>query len=353
MFSNLQDRLTGDRKILILFVILAIFNIALYVSIFKYMVDIKDINMTVIHDFVTINCAIIILGFTSTRLPNLKKRDSSIYEISYLIIIGLLSITISFFNKSINGESLWAPYLEMFRILSVVLILTFLATKTKSFKAVVRGDRSRKTIISQIILCSVLGILASYFTMDINGLPANARALVVMISGLLGGPYIGIPVGIISGVWRYSMGGPTALACAIATILAGITGSIIHRWNGNEFISPVKAGLLMFFYSGFEMFLLTILTPRPTGLIVASNLYGPMTFAAVLGILLFSLFLDEKKEKAETDTDDGDEDKKIELMSEELEEYKIKANQTEGELKEYKDKVEKLEQELNEIKGKI
>ena len=350
MFNNYKDKLTGDRKILILFVILAIFNIALYVSIFKYMVDIKEINMTVIHDFVTINCAIIILGFTSSRLPRLKNKDSSIYEISYLIIIGLLSITISFFNKSIGGESLWAPYLEMFRILSVVLILTFLATKTKSFKAVVRGDLSRKTIISQIILCSVLGILASYFTMDINGLPANARALVVMISGLLGGPYIGIPVGIISGVWRYSMGGPTALSCCIATILAGITGSIIHRWNGNEFISPVKAGLLMFFYSGFEMFLLTILTPRPTGLIVASNLYGPMTFAAVLGILLFSLFLDEKKEKAESDTDGED---KIRLMSEELEEYKIKADKTEEELSEYKDKVKSLEQELNEIKGKL
>ncbi|MBQ3420476.1 MAG: hypothetical protein IJH34_02155, partial [Romboutsia sp.] len=111
------------------------------------MIIVKHVNISVLHDIVTIISAIIILGFISTRLTKLKElTDGSVYEIAYLIIMGLLSLTISYFNKSTNSESILAPFLEMFRMLSVVLILTYIATKTKSFKAIVRGDQSNKTI---------------------------------------------------------------------------------------------------------------------------------------------------------------------------------------------------------------
>ncbi|MEE1134633.1 MAG: LytS/YhcK type 5TM receptor domain-containing protein, partial [Methanobrevibacter sp.] len=193
MLSKLKSMSLGEKGILILFSILFIFNIAFFINVFAYMVIIEHIDIAILHDLLTIIAAIIILGFISTRLPRLKEvTDGSIYEIAYLIIMGLLSLTISYFNKSANGESLWAPFLEMFKMLSVILILTYIATKSKSFKAVVKGDSSPRTILWQIVICAVLGILASYFNMDVNGVPANSRGLVVMISGMLGGPYVGI-----------------------------------------------------------------------------------------------------------------------------------------------------------------
>ena len=57
--------------------------------------------------------------------------------------MGLLSLTISYFNKFANGESLWAPFLEMFKILSVILILTYIATKSKSFSQRSSGKLQR------------------------------------------------------------------------------------------------------------------------------------------------------------------------------------------------------------------
>ena len=372
MFSNLKNKLTGDKKILILFSVLLIFNIALFINIFAYMITVKHVNISVLHDIVTIISAIIILGFISTRLTKLKElTDGSVYEIAYLIIMGLLSLTISYFNKSTNSESILAPFLEMFRMLSVVLILTYIATKTKSFKAIVRGDQSNKTIFWQIVICSILGILASYFTMDVNGIPANARGLIVMISSMLGGPYVGIPVGIISGVWRYSMGGPTALACGVATIMAGIVGSIVYKWNNGKFLRSYKAALLMLLYSGFDMFLITILTPKPDGVLIANALYAPMTFGSVLGILLFTLFLGEKKEEAEIS--DGLKQKvndntdrisynrdiisansdKISANSDIIDKNSEKIKEMSQELNEYKDKVDKLERELRDIKNKL
>ena len=56
---------------------------------------------------------------------------------------------------------------------------------------------------------------------------ANTRIMGVGISGLLGGPIVGIGVGSIAGIHRYMLGGTTALSCAISSILAGvITGYI-------------------------------------------------------------------------------------------------------------------------------
>ena len=358
MIKKIKNEVVDNKKIFILFSILFIFNIFLFINLLAYMVIIEQININIVHDLVTVISAIIILGFISTRLPKLKQsNDGSIYEIAYLIIMGLLSLTISYFNKSTNGESLWAPFLEMFRMLSVVLILTYIATQSKSFKALIKGDYSHKTIIFQIIICSILGILASYFTMDVNGVPANSRGLIVMISGLLGGPYIGIPVGIITGGWRFFMGGPTALACCVATIFAGIIGSLVNIWNGGKFLSSYKSALLMLLFSGFDMFIITVLTPKPQGVIIAQSLYAPMTFASVLGILLFCIFLSEKKEEIGIN----------EKLKETIEENKIKISENvdiidlntdriieiSQELKEYKGKVDTLENELKEIKKKL
>ena len=358
MFNKFKNMPSGNKKILILFSILFIFNILLFFNLFAYMVIINDMNLSVLHDLTTILSAIIILGFISTRLTKFKEiTDGSIYEIAYLIIMGLLSITITYFNKSTNGESLWAPFLEMFRMLSVVLILTYLATKSKSFKAIIKGDHSRKTIFWQIVICSVLGILASYFTLEVNGVPANARGLVVMISALLGGPYLGIPVGIISGAWRFFLGGPTALACGVSTVLAGIIGSLVYIWNDGKFLKSYKSALLMLLFSGFDMFVVTILTPRPDGIIIANAVYAPMTFASVLGIVLFSMFLSEKKEEAgiideelkqtihENSTKISDNADIININTERIIEISM-------DLKEYNNKLDKLEQEVEEIKKK-
>lgn len=297
MIDKFKSNLNNDKKIAAVLTILFIFNILLFINLFGYMTIVKHVDVSVLHELGTIISAIIILGFISTRLPKLKEAtDGSIYEIAYLVIIGLLSITVSYFNKSTNGESLWAPFLEMFRMLAVMLIFLFIATKSKSFRSLIEKKTSRRSQICLIIIFSILGILASYFTLDVFGAPANARGLIVMIAALAGGPVVGIPVGIIAGVWRFSLGGPTALACAVVTIIAGFVGSLIHKWMGGKFLSPFKAALLMFLFSGFDMFIITVLTPKQ-GVMIANALYAPMTFASVLGILLFTIFLDEKKEE--------------------------------------------------------
>ena len=127
MINKLKDKITPDKKILMLFTILGIFNIMLYINLLAYMVIVEQVNISVLHNISTIISAFIILGFISTRLPRLKQMtDGTVYEIGYLVIMGLLSLTISYFNKSTHGDSVLSPFIEMFRMLSVVLIFTYL-----------------------------------------------------------------------------------------------------------------------------------------------------------------------------------------------------------------------------------
>jgi len=136
--------------------------------------------------------------------------------------------------------------------------------------------------------------------------------------------------------------------------MAGIVGSTVHILNGGKFLKSYKAALLMLLFSGFDMFLITVLTPRPEGLLIANSLYAPMTFASVLGIILFSIFLTEKKEEMNEElkqtimdntTRISDNTDIINLNTDRIIEISL-------ELKEYKEKVDKLEQELKEVKDK-
>lgn len=239
-------------------------NIVLFIGFINYYLQIGfKIEFKTINNILTIIATIIILGFVSTRLPQFRKMtDGSLYEIGYLIIIGILSIMVSYFNSSTNTQSLFTPYLEMFKILSVSLIIVIIAAKTKPFKEVLHRKFTVKNQIACLIVFTVLGLLASKSHIYIHDTPANIRSLIAMISGLFGGPFVGIPVGIISGAYRFTLGGTTALPCAISTAISGIIGSLIFIWNDKKFPRIISSITLMFLYIGFEMLLIVIMTPQ-------------------------------------------------------------------------------------------
>ena len=58
---------------------------------------------------------------------------------------------------------------------------------------------------------------------------ANTRVMGVVIGGLLGGPAVGFGAGLIAGIHRLTLGGFTAVACAISTLLAGVAAGYLGK----------------------------------------------------------------------------------------------------------------------------
>lgn len=334
--KKLQKIKNNNSKINLIFLLLLISNLILIIGLVYYysktivQIDFKEINYAL-----TILSTLIILGFISTRLPQLRELgDSSLYEVGYLIIIGIFSIILSYFNESTNSKLILGPYIEMFKILSVSLIIVILVSKTRSFKEIMNGKFNRRNQIVCLIIFTILGLLASNSHIYINNTPANIRCLVVMISGLFGGPFVGIPTGIISGAYRYSLGGFTALPCALSTVISGIIGSAIFVWNDRKFLRTVPSIVLMFLYVGFEMLLIVVLTPPAISFPFIKEIYPIMLFAGVVGITLFKMIIKEQKQNSKTQMT--------------YEEMKIK--EFENELEGYDERIEELEAEIEELR---
>jgi two-component system sensor histidine kinase LytS len=71
----------------------------------------------------------------------------------------------------------------------------------------------------------------------------NFRDLPVVVSGLLMGPVIGLSVGLVAGFERYQLGGFTAIACGLTSILVGLLAGIAHHHN-KGLITPIYAALI-------------------------------------------------------------------------------------------------------------
>ena len=322
---------------LVIFLMLILSNIILYSALFKYYIvdNTFAISWPIINNILTMGSAIIIFGFISTRLPQFREiGDSSIYEIGYLIIIGLFSIIISYFNKSTNTEAFFTPFLNMFKVLSVMLILMLVATKTGFFKNIMHDEFTRKDLFFACIIFCILGCIASEYTIMVDNSYANVRNLIILISGLFGGPFVGIPAGIVSGAFRFTAGGVTALPCSLATVIAGFIGSAIYILNGKKFLRGKYSVILMFLYVGFEMSLIVWLTPQNISIPYINDIYPLMLFGSVLGMILFIMIFKEVKY-----------DKTVSYEE-------LRINELENTLDEYDDKIEKLQEDIEILKEK-
>lgn len=334
--KNIKKIKNNNLKINIIFALLLISNLILILGlVYYYSKTGVKISLGTVNNILTIIATIIILGFISTRLPQFRELgDSSLYEIGYLIIIGIFSLILSYFNESTTSKMIMRPYVEMFQILSVSLILIILVSKTKPFKEIMHGKFTKRNQLIFLIIFSVLGILASNSHIYVNNTPANIRCLIIMISGLIGGPFVGIPAGIISGAYRYSLGGFTAIPCAISTVICGIVGSLIFVWNDKKFIRTVPSIALMFLYVGFEMFLIVVLSPPSISFPFIKEIYPIMLFADVVGIALFKMIIKEQQQNT----------------SKSLSYEEMKIIELENELEGYDERIEELETEIEKMK---
>lgn len=190
--------------------------------------------------------------------------------------------------------------------ISVIVIFAYLLTRTKYFTETLDGKSSLKNKAVLILSFSAFSIYGTYSGIEILGAVANVRDLGPMIAGLVGGPFIGIAVGLIGAVHRYFIGGFTVIPCTLATLIAGLLGGIIYRANKGKFIGTIRAGIFAVLMESLHMIIaLFIARPFSEALIVVESLSFPMIFANALGMVIFAFIISNRlKEKKTTEERD-------------------------------------------------
>ncbi len=198
-------------------------------------------------------------------------------------------------------------FFVLLQMICVIVVAAYLIARTRSFTEVLEG---RVTWKGQAILVLVFGALSIYGTesgITILGATANVRDLGPMVGGLACGPVVGIGSGLIGAAYRLTLGGITAVPCAVATILAGLFGGAIFLLVGKKFIGMQGAVLFAIGMEALHMGI-TLLIGRPfdQALAIVEEVTFPMIIANATGVFIFAFIIanliTERQTKAERDS---------------------------------------------------
>ncbi|MBA1335490.1 MAG: Autolysis histidine kinase LytS [Firmicutes bacterium] len=179
--------------------------------------------------------------------------------------------------------------------LGILIMLVFFLSRVRVFKKLIlKKDISFSERIILSLIFGGMGIMGTYYGIPVMGSIANSRIIAVMIGGILGGPVVGLGAGLIAGFhrWVIDIGGITALACGISTVIQGAIGGYLHKKVGNKMINiwyPVSAVVIA---EIIEMFLiLAIATPFSTAVALVKIIILPMTAINSMGMMVSIIFV--------------------------------------------------------------
>ncbi len=230
--------------------------------------------------------------------------------------------------------------IELVKLMAVIAIVAYVVTRTNWFYEVCNRRINVRSGIIMVGIFGALSIFANYSGVEILGAIANLRDMGAMIAGLLGGPAVGLATGLISGIYRYYLGGFTAVPCALATLLSGIFGGIVWAWK-KKLIGALWATLFAFSVETFHMGLtLAIAQPYSEALAVVQAVYLPMAFGNSAGMAVFAFIVDNVVKERNTALE-------RDRLQQELMQKEIRIRELEiGRLKRYSSNLEATVQKL-------
>jgi sigma-B regulation protein RsbU (phosphoserine phosphatase) len=182
--------------------------------------------------------------------------------------------------------------IQLVKLMSVIAIVAYLVTRTNWFFEVCNRRIGLRSGLLMTGIFGAMSILGNYSGVEILGAIANVRDLGPMIAGLVGGPVVGLATGLIGGVYRYYMGGFTAVPCALSTMLSGLLGGVIWIWK-RKLIGTAWATVFAFSIESLHMALtLVIAQPFSEALAVVQGVYLPMAFGNSMGMAVFAFIVD-------------------------------------------------------------
>ncbi|MGC8660268.1 MAG: LytS/YhcK type 5TM receptor domain-containing protein [Desulfomonilaceae bacterium] len=121
-------------------------------------------------------------------------------------------------------------YLELFRTMSVFMVVGYLYCKSPWFRPLTNQNLDRRDKVYQYFFFSALSIMGTYLGQPVHGALANTRAIGPVLAGMIGGPFLGTAVGLTGGFHRYLQGGFTGFSCGLSTTAEGFLGGLVYLY---------------------------------------------------------------------------------------------------------------------------
>lgn len=180
-------------------------------------------------------------------------------------------------------------YLQLFERMSIIALAAYVFSQTIMFKKLFTRKIMSIEKVMLVAFFSILSIMGTYLGVKVQGgAIANIRPIGAIVAGLIGGPLVGITVGIIAGLHRYTLGGFTALSCAFSTVAEGLVGGIFK-----SYIKRGKSDIIISFIAGIiaevtqVIIILLLAKPFEAAVELEKNIGLPMILINSFGVALF------------------------------------------------------------------
>lgn len=191
---------------------------------------------------------------------------------------------------------------ELTQSLAVFLVLFYLYCRSPLFRPMRTEWLRPQARLNLYLFFSGIAVLGNYLGVWLpGGAVANTRAVGSTLGGLLGGPALGVLVGITAGVHRLSFGGFSALAGAVATTSEGLVGGLVHLWYlrrgaPERLLSWRVAFLVTLAGEVIHMGIVLLLSrPWPDAVALVRLIGPPMILANPVGAALFMSVVQDRQ----------------------------------------------------------
>src|SRR5512137_233332 len=186
--------------------------------------------------------------------------------------------------------------IQLVEVLAVFVVIFYLYCRSPAFQPLMPDWPQARGKVRLYLVFSGIAILGNYLGVPVVEGQAivNARAVGSVLAGLLGGPVLGILVGVTAGVHRV-----TALAGAVATTLEGGLGGLVHLYLKRKpevLMTPGVAFITTLLGEIMHMGIVLLLTqPYARAVAVVDAIALPMIAMNPLGAALFMTVLLERQ----------------------------------------------------------
>lgn len=191
--------------------------------------------------------------------------------------------------------------LQLLQQMTVFAVIAYLYSKTSGFKTLLSPNQRTRDLLITYLFFSSITIAGSYMGLPIKDALANTRAIGAVISGLIGGPFMGLAVGFTAGMHRYFMGGFTDVACGLSTTVEGLIGGLFYYYftksGQTDRIYSYKTAFVATFICETVQMLIILAVARPfsEALSLVEVIAVPMTLSNSVGAALFISILGDQK----------------------------------------------------------
>lgn len=191
--------------------------------------------------------------------------------------------------------------LSLLQQMCVYLVIAYLLSKTPLFIPLMQVTIRLPHKLVCYLTFSMFCIMGTYFGLHIDDSIANTRAIGAVLGGVLGGPSVGFLVGLTGGLHRYSMGGMTAVACMLSTVVEGLVGGLLHlyliRRNRLDLLfQPLTVAGITLFAEVLQMLIILIVArPFSEASQLVANIALPMMITNTVGAAMFMRILLDRR----------------------------------------------------------